>query len=287
MARILVAGGSGYLGRFVLAELKRRGHFVRVLVRCPEKIADVDPHPDEVFVGDVTRPETLDSCCRGIETVFSSVGITRQRDGLTFRDVDYQGNLNLLEAAEAAGVERFVYVSVFGAMGMADLAIVKAHEDFVAALKQSNLKSVIMRPTAYFSDMAEILEMARRGRVFLFGSGRARVNPIHGADLARVCAHLIDGPSVELEVGGPQNLSFREIAKLAFDMLGRPARIITIPATPVRMLVPLVKLFDRQRGELLDYFLSAGVRGGLAANAFGNRTLQRDFQDRLAVGPEN
>ena len=109
-----------------------------------------------VFSGQVTRPETLRSVCDGIDVVFSSIGITRQRDGLTFHDVDYLGNLSLLRLALEAGVSRFLYVSVFNAHEHEDLAIVRAHEEFVRDLHQAPMESAVIRPTGYFSDMEEV-----------------------------------------------------------------------------------------------------------------------------------
>ncbi len=84
MKRILVAGATGYLGGFVAWEFKDRGWFVRALARTPEKLDHLTDSVDEVIQGQVTRPETLDGVCDGMDVVFSSVGITRQKDGLTF-----------------------------------------------------------------------------------------------------------------------------------------------------------------------------------------------------------
>ena len=108
MKRVLVAGSTGYLGGFVCRELAARGHFVRALARSPEKLAPLRDSLDEIVEAEITQPETLGHICDGIDVVFSSVGITRQKDGLTFRDVDYQGNKNLLEAALRAQVRKCV-----------------------------------------------------------------------------------------------------------------------------------------------------------------------------------
>jgi len=191
--RVLVAGATGYLGGFVAQELKARGHFVRALARSPEKLGGIRGSLDEAVKAEVTRPETLAQVCNGIDVVFSSVGITRQKDGMTFSDVDYQGNKNLLAAAIRAGVKKFVYVSVLNGPNLRHLDIVGAHEDFVDELRGSGIEYAVLRPTGYFSDMGEMLEMARRGRVWLIGSGKSRVNPIHGADLAV-------GPELDLAV---------------------------------------------------------------------------------------
>ena len=204
MQRVLVAGATGYLGGFVVRELKERGFFVRALVRSSHRAEDLRDIADEVVEGQVTRPVTLEGVCAGMDVVFSSVGITRQKDRLTFRDVDYQGNTNLLNAAIRAGVKKFVYVSAFKGPSLRHLDIVAAHEDFVDELKASGIEYSVLRPTGYFSDMGEVFKMANKGRVWLIGDGANRVNPIHGADLAAACADAIEGHETEIDVGGPE-----------------------------------------------------------------------------------
>jgi uncharacterized protein YbjT (DUF2867 family) len=147
MKRVLVAGATGYLGGFVVQEFKTRGYFVRAMARSPEKLDHLQRSVDEVAKAEITQADTLKDVCDGIDVVFSSIGITRQKDTLTFRDVDYQGNVNLLEAAQRAGVGKFIYVSVFNGPNLLHLAIVKAHEDFVEALRASGIDYTVLRPT--------------------------------------------------------------------------------------------------------------------------------------------
>ena len=277
MKRVLVAGSTGYLGGFVCQELKARGHFVRALARSPEKLVPFRDSLDEIVEAEVTRPETLEHVCDGIDAVFSSVGITRQKDGLTFRDVDYQGNKNLLDAALRAGVQKFVYVSAVNGAHLRHLDIVDAHEAFVDELEASGLAHTVVRPTAYFSDMSEVFEMARRGKVWLIGSGTNRVNPIHGADLAVVCADAIESRESEIAVGGPQTMTWREVAKLAFEVLGRPEKVTCIPAWLMWPVVRLVRLFNRHQGELLAFFTTMATTDVVAPET-GTRTLEQHFK---------
>jgi len=74
---------------------------------------------------------------------------------------------------------------------------------FVDELEASGIDHVVLRPTGYFSDMGALLEMARRGRVWLIGSGDNRVNPIHGADLAVACANAIEQHQIDRPAIGP------------------------------------------------------------------------------------
>jgi len=202
MKRVLVAGVTGCLGGFVAREFKSRGHFVRALSRSPEKRDAVHPAPDEIFQGEIARPETLAGACEDSDIVFSRVGITRQKDNHTLQDVDYRGNKNLLKIALRTGVEKFIYVSVYNSPNIRHPDIVKAHEDFVDDLKSSGINYAVIRPTGYFSDMTEFLKMARKGRIYLIGQGTNRCNPIHGADLAKACADAIAGEHQKIDAGG-------------------------------------------------------------------------------------
>ncbi len=275
---VLVAGATGYLGGYVVRALQDRGLRVRALVRSPHKLRGLEP--DEVVRGEVTRPETLTGACDGVEAVFSCVGITRQQDGLTWRDVDYQGNLNLLRLAQHASVRRFVYVSVFGAGRWRHLDIAAAHEDFVDALRQSDMDWHVLRPTGYFSDLETFLDMARRGRVYLFGSGCTRVNPIHGAGLAALCADVVSGHRTdrEVDVGGPEIFTWNEIAELALQSVGRPQRVTRLPLWTVDLVSGLLRWVSRHRCELLRFFAASG-KADFVAPRYGTRSLRQHYAE--------
>ncbi len=247
MKKVLVAGGTGYLGRYLLKELKRKDYWVRALARDAKKIEDLREYIDEIVEGEVTKPETLNGLCVGIDCIISSIGITRQKDGLTYMDVDYQGNKNLLDQAEKNNVSKFVYVSVINAHLMKNLKMIQAKERFVEELIKSNLDYAIIRPTGFFSDMLEFLNMAHKGKVFLFGSGAHKINPIHGADLAEVCVKAMDSPEKEINVGGPETFTFQYIAELALKVLNKKVRISKLPMWMIRMLLPLMSIFTSSK----------------------------------------
>jgi uncharacterized protein YbjT (DUF2867 family) len=283
MKHILVAGATGYLGGFVAEEFKARGHFVRAMARSPEKLAHLQGSMDEIVEAEVTRPETIEHVCDGIDVVFSSVGITKQKDGLTFQDVDYQGNRNLLDAALKADVEKFIYVSVFDGPNLLHLDIVRAHEDFVDELKTSGINYSVLRPTGYFSDMGEFLEMTRKGRIYLIGQGGNKVNPIHGADLAVSCVDALDGENQEIDVGGPETMTWRDIAELAFKSLGKPARITSVPIWVMKLVISATRIFTRHQAELLAFFTTS-MTSEVVAPATGSHTLGEHYKNAEVTG---
>jgi len=276
MQRVLVAGATGYLGCFVAKEFKSRGHFVRVLARSPEKLDRMKDEIDEIVKGEITEPDSIKDICNGIDIVFSSVGITKQKSKLTFKDVDYQGNKNLLEVARKASVKKFIYVSVFNGPNLLHLDIVKAHEDFVNELKASGMNYAIIRPNGYFSDMGEFYNMAKKGRIYFIGSGDNRINPIHGADLAVTCVDALEGEKEEIDVGGPQVLTYREIAKLAFEAWGDPIKITSIPIWLTRFMIAVTKTINKHQGDLLAFFAMAMTSDSIAPTT-GNRTLKDHY----------
>ena len=284
--RVLVAGATGYLGRYAVREFKRRGFWVRVLARNPEKLKVTGPFMepaidhayDDLFVGEITRPETLHGLCDGIDIVFSSIGITRQRDGLSFMDVDYRGNRNLLSEAMHSGVSKFVFVSVFKADQIAHLA--EARELFVRDLKQSGLPYAIIRPTGYFSDLSEYLKMARSGRVLVLGSGCNKINPIHGRDLAEVCVDSAekDHHQTERDVGGPRVYTYDEIGSLAFGVLAKKKKIIHIPLWLVAPIVNFLRFFNSHTHQVARFFTTV-MGNDFVAPAAGSYRLDRYFEE--------
>lgn len=284
--RVLVAGATGYLGKFAVQAFKQQGYYVRVLTRSEERLLKPGPFTapaltkddmDDVFVGEITKPETLAGMLDGIDLVFSCVGISRQRDGLTFKQVDYQCNKNLIDLCESADVKRFVYVSMQGAENIMQLAITQAHEKVVSALKDSSMEYRIVRPCGYFSDMGAIVDMAKSGRVYLVGDGSNKMSPIHGRDLARVCVETAEGDELEVEAGGPDTMTQREAAVLAFDVMAKPAKITVIPLWLARGLVKFIALLSTQFGDLADFIVTAGEIDGVGP-ARGTITLRSYFE---------
>ncbi|NIN61870.1 MAG: NAD(P)H-binding protein, partial [Gammaproteobacteria bacterium] len=225
MKKVLVAGATGYLGQYVVKEFKKQGYWVRGLTRSADRLENLKSYVDETFIGEVTDPNSLAGVCEGIDIVFSSIGITKQKDNLTYMDVDYQGNKNLLEEAKKEGVSKFIYISVFNAEKMRHLKGIQAKLEFTEALKKSGLDYLVVNPNGFFSDMLEYLKMAQQGRGYVFGSGEYRINPIHGEDLAEVCVNAVDGGEKEINVGGPDVLTHNEILAIAFESLGKPVKI--------------------------------------------------------------
>ena len=280
--RVLIAVATGYLGQFLVKESKTQGYWVRALTRNPKKPAHLDEYIDDLFVGEVTNPGSITGVCEDIDFVISAVGITRQKDGLTYMDVDYQGNRNLLDCALTDGVSKFVYVSVLNAHLIQDLKGIQAKERFVRELEESNLDHTILRPSGFFSDMLEFLLMARKGKVNLFGTGDYKINPIHGQDLAEVCVTALGKTENEIEVGGPETFTHKQIAKLAFEVLQKDVNISCMPLWLKSTILRLMRLFTSSKRYGPIEFMMSALTMDMVAPAYGKEKL-RDFYEANAL----
>ncbi len=282
MKKVLVAGSTGYLGQYIVKQLKNQGYWVRALTRDPKKLDHLRDYMDEVYVGEITKIESITEVCHDVDYIISSIGITRQKDGLSYMDVDYSANKNLLDLAVKNKIQKFIYVSVFNAHLLQDLQIIAAKEKFVDALRKSGLEYSIIRPTGFFSDMLDFLDMAKKGRIYLFGRGENRLNPIHGQDLAEVCVQALENSANEVNIGGPTVFSFKEIAELAFTVLNKPVKISFLPVWVKKLLIKSIKTFSSAKTYgPVEFLLTAITMDGLAP-VHGKEQL-KDFFKLSAV----
>jgi uncharacterized protein YbjT (DUF2867 family) len=284
---VLVAGATGRLGREVIRELKKRGHRVRAMARTRSRVEAHCGEADEIVIADALRPATLPEAVQRVDRVFSCLGASvipmPKYGGRTFSAVDFPANRNLIEAAKAAGVHKFLYVSVFGAHKLPQRDFIKGHELAVKALRESGMDYAVVRPTGFFQSMEEILLVASRGLLPEFGGGRARTNPIHEADLAEFCVNALfdPHPALEQDVGGPDVLSRREIAHLAAKAAGKEARIVKVPVGVLRSAGLLFRPFYPRVGHLMTFIADILV-DDFAAPCYGRRRIADYFQERAA-----
>ena len=277
--RVLVVGATGYLGKFIVKELKSQGYWVRALSRDNQKIESVKHYVDDIVLGEATKPETINGLCKNIDIVFSSLGITKQKDGLSYMDVDYQANRNVLDEALIENVKTFMFISVFNSNKLRHLEIVKAKERFAQDLKKADIEHIIIRPNGFFSDMTEFFNMANRGRIYLFGNGEFRCNPIHGADLAEACVKWLDTNGGEFNIGGPEILTQNEIASQAFDVLEKMPKITYIPLMVRNLIVKFARIFTSGNTYGPIEFFMTVLAMDMVAPTYGQHTIKQYFKE--------
>lgn len=284
---VVVAGATGYLGRHLVAALSSRGDRVRAIVRSRARAEQPGPfgspslagRVSEWLEGEVTDPDFLHGSCHGAQRVVSALGVTRQKASPW--DVDYLANLRLLRSAEGEGVNSFLYVNVLHAAAGRSL-IMRSKAAFAEVLTRSTLAHQVINPAGYFSDLTEIFRMARRGVAVLPPGRDVRVAPIHGADLARFCLEQVGDDSGSWDVGGPDVLTYRQIAELAAVALGRRCVTVTIPLRVVRAAVWVAARLGERPADLAQFFADGLTRDAIGER-YGNRQLDAYFRE-LAAG---
>lgn len=276
MKRVLIAGATGYLGRHLCAEYQSRGWHVTALVRRTTGGADLAA--DTIIEAEATWPETLHGTMANIDLVVSALGITRQADGVGYWDVDYQANVNLLEESLRSNVVHFAFVHVLHADRMDHVPLVAAKSAFVRKLQMAAIRSTIIAPTGYFSDMGDFFTMAKAGRVWLFGKGQFRINPIDGADLATATFNAIAQGAAWADIGGPATYTQDEVAGLCFEALNQHTRITHLPDVLRRLSLWLLpRLAPRRVAGPAQFFLTAAAMN-MTAPPHGTRQLADHFQ---------
>lgn len=230
----LVAGATGSLGGKITRALLSRGARVRALARDGAAAATLDSAGAEIAVGNLKNPASLREACRGVNVVISTASATRRTDD-TPEHVDLQGNINLIDAARAAGVRRYVLVSTLGASEESPVPAFRAKAGAEAYLKRSGMEYVILQSDAFMDVWFGMLieaPIAAGAPVTLIGESKGRHSFIAEADLAAfaVGAARRDEPvDVTLMLGGPEAISFRDATRAYERALGRAIPVRSVP----------------------------------------------------------
>ncbi|MBR2535654.1 MAG: NAD(P)H-binding protein [Hyphomicrobium sp.] len=234
--RILVLGGTGTIGRAVVAVLAARRNNVVCLVREGNTDVFNDCPGVEMRHGDVTDPDAVARDGLKSERFDAVISCLASRTGVP-KDawaIDYKAQRDALAAARAADVPHFILLSAI-CVQKPLLAFQRAKLAFEAELTKSGLRYSIVRPTAFFKSLSGQVERVRKGKPFLvFGDGTlTRCAPISDSDLANYIADCLDDPARYnriLPIGGPgPAITPRQQGEMLFALLRQPPRFRSVP----------------------------------------------------------
>ncbi len=252
--KVVLAGAYGKLGSEILKSLLKAGHDVVAADMIESSIEGVDKASFAFKKLDVTDKNALKGICDGADVVITTVGLTKTSATLTNYDIDYNGNLNLLNEAKAAGVKNFVYISVIKADKAPDVPMLHAKYLFEEELKKSGLTYVIHRPTGYFYDIVKVFRpMIENGKVTLLGKKPVHANVVHTPDFADfIVEHMLD-KNKTYDVGGKETWSYEEIANMCFEAAGKTPVIKRAPAWLFDVLGSLPKNKKNGKQAILKF----------------------------------
>ena len=244
---ILVAGGTGMLGRSLIPLLAAHGEPIRVLTRGDRPSPVLALPGIGTAIGDVRDPESLRRAMVGVRTVVSAINGFGGDGALGVKAIDRDGNINLIDAAEAAGVAHFVLVSIQQAAADHPIELFRMKAAAEQRLRASRLASTMVRPTAYQETWLEIVgrPLVTTGSTRVFGRGQNPINFVSAGDVARIVDLAVTDPALRgesLDVQGPENLTFDAFVETVRATTGATGSVNHVPLPVLRLMSLILHL---------------------------------------------
>lgn len=272
--KVVLAGAFGRLGSDILRALVRDGHDVLAVDMVLRELDGIEGSYEKKQV-DVTKPEQLAGLCEGADAVIPTVGLTRTSAEVTNYDIDYRGNLNLLNEAKRAGVKKFAYVSVLKADRAPKVPMLHAKYLLEEALKASGIDYVIFRPTGYFYDIAKVFKpMIEKGEVTLLGKKPVSANVIDTTDLADFMLLHLNDKNVTYDIGGTETYTYEQIARMFFAAAGKEPVIKHAPPFLFDVLAFINKLKKNGKEAILRFSKWTLTESMVAEHRFGRLSFK-------------
>lgn len=276
---ILLAGGTGHLGGPLAELLAAGGGRVRVLSRDPTRARARVPAGVELIQGDVRVASSLEPALVDVDTVISAVtGFGPGGSGP--REVDMQGNRNLVAAAVAAGVDNFILVSVYGARADHPMELYRAKFSAEETLRKAKLEWTIVRPTPFMELWTGIVgdPLIKRGAAIVFGRGNNLINFVSVRDVARFIEMAVADRRLRgetLDVGGPENLTLSNVVEVMAASHGLQPKTRRVPLVALRLGQGLLRPFRPDLANLVQ----ASIQMDTSDMSFDQPTLSVDYPE--------
>lgn len=241
---VLVAGATGFLGSEICHQLVEKNKKVKGLVRVSSdanKVAHLKQAGVETVVGDLKDKPSLDNALQGVSAIISTVSSTLSRqEGDSIQTVDDEGQINLIDAAVAAGISHFVYISFCSMPGEFPLQIAKRNVE--KHLVESGLSYTILQPT-YFMEVWLSPALGfdyPNAKATIYGEGKNRLSWIAIKDVASFAVAALDNPAAKnkiIELGGPEAISPLEVVKIFEKEQGNKFELQFVPVEALKAQV--------------------------------------------------
>lgn len=251
--KVFVTGGTGYVGVSIVRRLVARGHDVYVLQReetaRPLRVSGV-----HVVSGSLFAPDHWLWRLKECDAVIHLVGIIREfpRNGVTMERIHVRGTRRIVDAAQAAGVSRFLHMSALGARDGAVSAYHRSKWEAERIVQSSPLNFTIFRPSViyrnggpgpnFISLMTQWIKTAPL--VPIIGDGRFELQPVAIQTVSEAFVTALDTPVAyhkTYEIGGPERIAYRDILQRIAFALNKPLRTVPVPVFAMKALVPLLE----------------------------------------------
>jgi len=278
---LLLTGATGLVGSALLRRLTADGQPVRCLVRDPRRLG-----PDRVRVqialGDLADPPSFRNAMRGVDTVVHLAAAIRDQPVGSIEELNGIATWRMVQAAERAGVEHFVYFSSLGAASHDRTRFLRAKALAERAVLDSHMRHTVFSPSLIYAHGDRFMTLLERIALLtpvmpVSGRGRARYQPIWVQDVADCVMAALSGADGRdrYDLAGPQTLTHEQIVALMLRGAGRSRPLVHVPTPIVRGVLRALETLMKSRApttwdeaELMEVSMTSS-RGTADAEALG------------------
>jgi len=244
---LLIVGGTGTLGRQIVLQALTKGYQVRCLVRSLRKAAFLKEWGAELVYGDLTSPETIPPCLRGITGVIDA-STSRPYDLATIKQVDWDGKIALVEACQTANIQRFVFCSALNLEQFSNIPLMEMKQGIEIKLKESKIPYTIFRLSGFYQGLIEqyAIPILEDLPIWITNENTS-VSYMDTQDIAKFCLRTLQLPKTinkTFLLGGPKGWLSSEIIKLCEQLAGQSAQIKQIPLSILKLSSNFLGFFE-------------------------------------------
>jgi uncharacterized protein YbjT (DUF2867 family) len=229
---LLVIGGTGTLGRQIVLQALTKGYPVRCLVRNFRKASFLKEWGAELIYGDLSRPETIPPCLKGITAVIDA-STSRANELEALKKVDWEGKLYLIEASKVANIKKFIFFSAQNVEKFNSIPLMKVKNGIEITLKESSIPYTIFRLTGFYQGLIEQYAIPILEKVPIWGTNENNyISYMDTQDIAKFCLRSLQIPQTNNQtflLTGSKGWVSSEIITLCEQLAGQKAKLQKIP----------------------------------------------------------
>jgi len=244
---LLIIGGTGTLGRQVVLQALTKGYQVRCLVRNFRKASFLKEWGAELVYGDLTRPETIPPCLKGITAVIDA-STSRASELESLKKVDWEGKLCLIEAAKVANVQRFIFFSAQNVEQFKNIPLMKVKNGIEIKLKESGIPYTIFRLTGFYQGLIEQYAIPILENLPIWVTNeKTYISYMDTQDIAKFCLRSLQIPQTTNQTFvliGSKGWVSSEIINLCEQLAGQQAKVQRVPLVLLKLVSRFFGFFE-------------------------------------------
>jgi uncharacterized protein YbjT (DUF2867 family) len=244
---LLIIGGTGTLGRQIVLQALTKGYQVRCLVRNFRKASFLKEWGAELVYGDLTKPETIPPCLRGITAVLDA-STSRANELDSLQKVDWEGKLCLIEAAKLANIQQFIFFSAQNVEDFPNIPFMKVKNGIEIKLKESKIPYTIFRLTGFYQGLIEQYAIPILENLPIWVTNeKTYISYMDTQDIAKFCLRALQIPQSRNQtffLSGSRGWLSSEIINLCEQLAGQQAKVQRVPLFLLKLVSRFFGFFE-------------------------------------------